>query len=160
MNRFAQLRDHQNVKLWILGQHESADHRYDYFAMQDRDRETMQYTEDVIAALNTGFFQLLAHPDVIMVNYEQPTPLLLECMDRIFAECEKRNVAVEINANGLRRSVGYPNAKIWQLSKRYKLTTIISSDAHDPRDLVDGAVRQAEQLAADWGIAVTPKLTF
>ena len=81
-------------------------------------------------------------------------------MDRIFAECEKRNVAVEINANGLRRSAGYPNAKIWQLSKRCKLTTIISSDAHDPHDLVDGAVRQAEQLAADWGITVTPKLTF
>lgn len=160
MNRFADLRDHQNVKLWILGQHESADHRYDYFAMQDRDRETRQYTEDVIAALNTGFFQLLAHPDVIMVNYEQPTPLLLECMDRIFAECERRGVAVEINANGLRRSVGYPNAQIWNLSKRYKLTTIISSDAHDPRNLVDGAVRQAEQLAADWGITVTPKLTF
>lgn len=62
MNRFAQLRDHQNVKLWILGQHESADHRYDYFAMQDRDRETMQYTEDVIAALNTGFFSCLPIP--------------------------------------------------------------------------------------------------
>ena len=27
-------------------------------------------------------------------------------------------------------------------------------------NLVDGAVRQAEQLAADWGITVTPKLTF
>ena len=97
---------------------------------------------------------------MIMVNYEQPTPLLLECMDRIFAECERRGVAVEINANGLRRSVGYPNAQIWELSKRYELTAIISSDAHDPRNLVDGAVRQAEQLAADWGITVTPKLTF
>ncbi|MFR9254528.1 MAG: hypothetical protein ACLVJ6_02810 [Merdibacter sp.] len=42
----------------------------------------------MIAALNTGFFQLLAHPDVIMVNYEQPTPLLLE-HDRIFAECRR-----------------------------------------------------------------------
>ena len=69
-------------------------------------------------------------------------------------------MAVEINANGLRRSVGYPNAQIWELSKRYELTAIISSDAHDPRNLVDGAVRQAEQLAADWGITVTPKLTF
>lgn len=158
LERFVQLRDHHDVPLWILGQHESADHRYDYFAMQDRDAETRQYTADVIVALNTGFFQLLAHPDVILVNYDRPTPLVMECMDRIFAECEKLKVAVEINANGLRRPTGYPNREIWMLSKKYKLTTIISSDAHDPRCLVDDAVHQAEQMAAEWGIEITPAL--
>ncbi len=65
---------------------------------------------------------------------------------------------MEINANGLRRSVGYPNASSWRLSKLYKLTTIISSDTPDPHNLVEGAVRQAGQLAADWRIAGTSKL--
>ena len=65
---------------------------------------------------------------------------------------------MEINANGLRRPTGYPNREIWMLSKKYKLTTIISSDAHDPRCLVDDAVHQTEQMAAAWGIEITPKL--
>ena len=70
-------------------------------------------------------------------------------------------VAVEINANGLRRSSWLSERPdLGTQPKRYELTAIISSDAHDPRNLVDGAVRQAEQLAADWGITVTPKLTF
>lgn len=160
MDRFLDLRDHQGVRCWILGQHESADHQIDYFQMKNRSQDVLRYTEDVLTGLRTGLFQILAHPDVVMVNYEKPDDQLMACMDRIFAECEKLGVAVEINANGLRRPTGYPNAEIWKLSRHYKLTTIISSDAHNPAALIDDAVRKAEQLADAWGITITEKLEF
>ena len=60
----------------------------------------------------------------------------------------------------LREVKRHMNRTVQYSGSAYELTAIISSDAHDPRNLVDGAVRQAEQLAADWGITVTPKLTF
>lgn len=114
----------------------------------------------MITGLNTGLFQILAHPDVVMVNFEKTTEYLLECMDQIFQVCQNKNIVVEINANGFRNRAGYPNAEVWQRSKKYNLTTIISSDAHNPTALVDQAVKQAEQLVKQWGIEITEKLNL
>ena len=78
----------------------------------------------------------------------------MSCMARIFEACEKNKVIVEINANGIRGNKGYPNLEVFELSKKYDLKYIISSDAHDPKCLYDDAVVKAEEFAEKLGLKI------
>lgn len=158
MTVYQDMKYHDDIRVWILGQHESADHNKDYYHMNDIDRDTISYTDDVIAGINTGFYQILAHPDLILINYLQPSKLYFECMNRIFEACEKHNVIIEINANGIRGGKNYPNKQTFIMSKAYKLQYIVSSDAHAPNQLVDQSVARAEEFAKNLGLLVLDKI--
>lgn len=159
MERYRVMKEKDNFSIWILGQHESSDHQIDFFKNSDDiDMKLDRYTNDVIEGLNTGFFDILAHPDLMMMYYEKPDKHFLECMDRIFQVCEKMNVAVEINANGIRGHKHYPNREVFKLSKKYKLNYIISSDAHNPEFIYDEAMREAEDFAKELNLDVIDRL--
>lgn len=156
MNKYREMKERDDFSVWILGQHESSDRMIDFFEYdEDLDGMMKRYTEDVIEGLETGFFDILAHPDLLMMFYREPTPYFLECMDRIFMTCEKMNVAVEINANGIRGNKCYPNLEAFELSKKYNIRYIVSSDAHNPDFLYDDAVRKAEEFADKLGIEIS-----
>lgn len=154
MDVYRKMKDEDNFSIWILGQHESKDHLVDYYAANDLDHKMLSYTNDVIEGIETGFFDILAHPDLMMMHYKQPNALVMDCMARIFEACEKYQVVVEINANGLRGNRGYPNKEVFKLSKNYQLKYVISSDAHDPKQLNDDAIKLAEEFANDLGLKI------
>lgn len=143
-----QLKEEYKIPLWILGQHDSSDRRINYYAMKDKRADLLSYTADILEALDTGFFQVLAHPDFVAVNYSNIDDLFLSCMDQIFKKCVERDIYVEINANGLRNHKAYPALPVWQLAKKYpELKIIVSSDAHNPEYVFDKYVQEALALA-------------
>lgn len=152
MSKYQEIRKKDNISVWILGQHESADRTINYYKMKDFEADTIQYKNDVLEGLSTGFFQILAHPDLTILNYRKPLPVLLDCMDEIFAYCEAHDIIVEINANGIRGNKAYPDKTVWELSKRYRLRYIVSSDAHSPDALCDQYVDKAEVFARNLDI--------
>ena len=159
MERYQTMKEKDHFAVWILGQHESSDHQMDFFKNSDDIANKLErYTEDVIEALETGFFNILAHPDLFMMYYTKPDKHSLECMDRIFRVCEKNNVVIEINANGIRGHKHYPNREVFELSKKYNLRYIISSDAHNPEFLYDDAMRKAEEFADDLKLNVINRI--
>lgn len=155
LDNYRMFREQYGYRLLILGQHTSKDRTIDYFA-EKKEPELLLYTEEVLAGLQTGIFDFLAHPDVPMYRYQGSRNFALEQMARIFAECEKRKIPVEINANGYRGNRGYPDREIWEMSRDYKLVYLINSDAHQVEHLCDEAgVGGTERFAEELGIRVT-----
>ena len=154
MHRYQELKDQNGFQVWILGQHESADHRLNYYHMKDLDAEIRQYTADLLDGLATGFFPVLAHPDLVILDCpgHRPVPVFLDCMRQLFAYCEAHQIVVELNANGFRGGKGYPCREVWEMSREYHLRYLISSDAHAPAQLNDRYVAQTEQFAEQLGI--------
>lgn len=154
MDWYRYLREVRGYELFVLGQHRS-DRRggIDYFAPKG-EREIRLYGDKVIEGLSTGFFEILAHPDMFLTNHYNGRldEVSKETMKKIFKTCEKENVPVEINANGFRTGRPYPNQDIFQISKEYDLRYLINADAHDPKALGDEYILEAERFAESLGI--------
>ena len=77
-------------------------------------------------------------------------------VDAGLAVCEELGIPVEINANGYRDKRAYPDRRVWELSRQYRLTWLINSDAHEVAHLCDEAgVGGTEAFARELGIPVT-----
>lgn len=158
MGDYRRFRDEFGYRIMILGQHVSEDRTIDNFAVKG-EREFSLYADQVIEGLQTGFFTFLAHPDVALCGYEGSMEFALKEMGRIFSVCEAKKIPVEINANGVRDHRRYPDRKVWGLSREYRLTYLIGSDAHYVSDLCDeNGVMAAERFAAELGITVTERI--
>lgn len=141
-------------ELFVLGQHRSgANREIDHFAPKGK-KAIQLYADEVCQALETGRFHFLAHPDLFLVGYDAWDDHAIGVMSQIFDTCQRLDIPVEINANGLRDKRQYPDRRSWELSKRYDLRYLINSDAHDPDHLVGKPIEEAETFAADLGIEV------
>lgn len=140
-------------EILLLSQHNSRDYRWDYFKTLNEEA-ILLYTKELCEALDTGYFQICAHPDLIANKLEHIDELTMTCMREIFKCCERNHVLYEINAAALRRNRGYTNRLILEESKKYHLQYVIGSDAHHPDDLYDQAVQEAYQLAKELDLEV------
>ncbi len=155
LENYKMFRDQYGYKLLILGHHTNKDRTADNFAPKG-EAEMQQYADEVIEGLRTGLFTFLAHPDVPFCGYTGSAEFALEQMGRIFAVCEELGIPVEINANGYRDGRAYPDRRVWELSRQYRLTWLINSDAHSVEHLCDEAgVSGTEAFARELGIPVT-----
>lgn len=158
MDWYRTLREQYGYEIMILGQHKCGDRRqYDSFRKKGPE-ELKLYGETVCLGLETGFFTFLAHPDVALNGYEPGWDKTAETVMRdIFQICQDREIPVEINANGFRQHRAYPNEHALLLSKEYRLTYLISADAHEPRYLI-APVLKLEQYVRSLGIEIMPRL--
>lgn len=152
-------RDIYHYEIFVLGQHRSIDKQTDNFGVKGKE-ELYTYANEVCEALETGMFTFIAHPDLALEGYNEGKwdEHCEEAMRQIYAACERLNIPVEINANGVRGKKRYPDKNALKLSKEYKLTYLINADAHRPEYVYDDAVRAAEELAKELDITVTPML--
>lgn len=158
MDDYRRLREEYGYRLLILGQHISQDRTIDYFNIHFPN-QIEQYTTDVIAGLETGLFNYLAHPDVVLCSYGPVDDRALACMGRIFETAQRLNLPVEINANGMRDGRAYPDEKVWEFSRQYDLRYLISSDAHMVEHLVDEeGIARCEEMASRLGIQIIERL--
>lgn len=103
------------------------------------------YVTMIEEALETGYFSILAHPDLFLSGYPKWDDELVSAIRRICQACIKNNVILECNTNGYSRGTKdfksftdymYPNYHFFQIVSEFKdLKVIVSSDAHDPKDL-------------------------
>ena len=116
------------------------------------------YTDSVIKGLNTGFFSILAHPDIFMMFYQKWDNSAILSAKKIIEASIKNNVLLELNANGIRkglittteglRTYKYPRIEFWRLVATYKNAKIIvSDDAHEVHHLKDEATIEAYKIA-------------
>lgn len=126
------------------------------FSMEKKE-EAYDYAESVCQGIETGVFQFLAHPDVILCSYPGEWDAILErTFHEIFQCCEEYHMPVEINASGLRGKRGYPAKEVYTLAKQYDLHYLINADAHDPNWLCDEILEEAEDFARELNILVDP----
>ena len=118
------------------------------------------YTEEVIKGLNTGFFSILAHPDLFMQFYQKWDNSAILSSKRIIETAIKNNVILELNANGIRKGLvttpegietyNYPRIEFWKLVATYKdAKVIVSDDSHKLKYLHDEATIKAYEIAEE-----------
>lgn len=159
MKQYERFRDVYGYKIFVLGQHTNKARTIDNF--EPKNKEALAcYADEVCEGLETGLFTFVAHPDLVLQGYNQGKwdEHCEKVMRQIFATCERLNIPVELNANGLRSRRRYPDMDAWKLSKEYNLRYLINSDAHRPEFLYDDAVRELEARAQYLGIEITSVL--
>lgn len=113
-----------------------------------------QYVDQVIAAMGTGKFSYVAHPDLI--HYVGPDhDLYLGEMSRLCRAARELDVPLEINCLGLSEGRQYPRADFWELVAQEGCRVILGSDAHRPEAVGNPEiVARAMDFAA--GLGLTP----
>lgn len=153
-----------NVDYLVLGQH-----FFDFggrwegtYGISDTN-DCVTYAKSISMGLDTGYYSLLAHPDLVGVNSLPWDRNMDEMTDIIIDSAVRNNIPLEINANGIRRglvtdSMGthyyYPLYHFWQKVAGSGAKVVISSDAHSPRLLNDSDVQKGRDIAANWGLDV------
>ncbi len=163
------LRDYQ-VEYLIMGQH-----FFDYggsfkssFAIRDT-ADCVRYAKSVAEGLATGYYSLLAHPDIVGVNRLHWDRNMDEMTDIILEAAVRCDVPLEINANGIRRGLIedelglhylYPHFKFWEKAAAAKIPAVISSDCHAPHLLLDDDVVRTRRFAEELGVNVIDEIAI
>lgn len=124
----------------VLGQHEYTCGRYRRNSFCDGTDEVniVAYCDGVISGLRSGFFKILAHPDLIFYRSPKLTARAVAAFENVIKQAKDCGVVVELNANGIRsHGFRYPTDLLVSLCKKYYAPVTVSSDAHSPEYLCD-----------------------
>ena len=165
------------VDYLILGQHyynNTKDTIDTIYSKEFNDNNFNLWTNSVIEALNTGYFKILAHPDIFLWHLNWKEEYIENCR-KIIECCIKNKVYLEINANGIRNCkklnhlskeiinnqerivYDYPNLHFLEVLKEYNntdLMVIIGEDAHDPLNIWDDATKECLEIIKEYGINI------
>lgn len=138
----------------ILGQHiiEKSDNNIDMFSSLS-DNDIVEYKNMVIKGLQSGYFKILAHPDLFMYKYKKWNSLTESISREIIIEAINCGVYLELNANGARRGTfyndkyetvwNYPRLEFWRIVSEYSnAKVIIGDDAHKIDFLHDSKIEE------------------
>lgn len=132
----------ENIKQYpldymILGQHYlTTEIRERYVGRRWKDISAVQtYMEHVKDALETGYFLYVAHPDII--HYVGDEVIRDAYFQQIAGLLKKYDMPIEVNVNGYRAGIQYPNPRFVEIGVENGNDFIIGVDAHAPHELVD-----------------------
>ena len=115
----------------ILGQHMTKN-EYDGgipAGRPDDDEEKLRdYVSQVIAAMETGCYTYVAHPD--MVNFEGKESIFEKAALELCTAAKELNVPLEINLLGLHEHRHYPRDLFWDVASSVGCKAVLGCDAH------------------------------
>ena len=138
----------RGIDYMILGEHiyERKYEVYQNIYNSDSTECYIEYANAIKQALKTGYFKILAHPDLCMLcNF----PWDYNCdkaLDIIIDAVVSSGTIIEYNANGLRRGIQkfpdgdrypYPHDKFWTKISQAGLPVVVGADSHSPEQLWD-----------------------
>jgi histidinol-phosphatase (PHP family) len=155
----------------ILGQHyismtKQMDNLISGFGLSTKE-EILKYANYVCDGMESGYFKILAHPDLYMHGYLNWDKTAEKVAHKICKCAVTSNTILEFNANGYRRGIRntpqgktqpYPRKEFWDIVKQYDVKTIFSSDCHTPEILYDTVVREAEEVYRKLGVKIVEYL--
>jgi len=131
------------IEYLILGQHWNGNEEgFPYNGRpSDDEAKLAQYCDQVIAAMETGCFTYLAHPDLL--HFTGSRQIYETHMRRLCKAAKICDVPLEINLLGLREGRQYPEPVFWQLAAEEGCSVVLGSDAHEPQNTVQPQVEAA-----------------
>jgi len=134
----------------ILGQHFITPEPYGHYTGFEGDLEGLvQYTDSIIAGMETGRYIYTAHPDLYRYRGDGTE----EQFRRIARYMKEKNIPVEINLLGLVTSRHYPSDTFLTIAAEEGCSAIIGVDAHEPLAFSDSAaVLTAARIAESYGL--------
>jgi histidinol-phosphatase (PHP family) len=135
----------------VLGQHCAKVNGRQLYVPNAKEEHHVQYVDDLLVAMRTGYFDFLAHPDLWIKEKTAQAILLSE---RIINEAIALDLPLELNAHGLRKGVNYPRPFFWEMVAKAGAKVIINSDAHAVNALCDKHVLTLQSRAKELGLNV------
>jgi len=146
----------------ICSVHYANSHRYISYYRNSPDM-LHEYTDNYIAALQSGLFILGCHPDLFGLFYLDWDAEARSCAKAIIEASQDSGVALEINGYGLRKPLlstpgglrhQYPLDPFWELAAELGgVKTVVNSDAHRPEDII-AKVDEGYEMASRLGLKV------
>jgi len=120
----------------------------------EKDEDLAEYVSSVIAAMETGVFTYVAHPDIF--NFAGDPQLYESQMRRLCTRARELNVPLEINFLGIRRNRVYPADRFWEIAGQEKAPVTFGFDAHDTEEAYDGeSLVIAKEMVRRFGLNYT-----
>lgn len=154
----------------VLGQHfiMKNDKIHDVYHSLNKE-EVIIYGKTVVEAVSTGYFRILAHPDLFMFKYLIWDETAEMVAKMIIEACIKNNVYIEINANGARNKpiINQDNEKTWiyprieflRLLQKYpNASLVLNDDCHYLAHLNDETTKEVYNLVKEMGLKLQTKL--
>lgn len=161
----------KNYKLdyLVLGQHfyKNENNKYINTYFIEDSSEFLNYANVVIEGMKTGFFKILAHPDVIFINDIAWDNNCDKFCDLIITAAKENDFILEFNANGIRRGkkefcdgirYAYPHKRFWEKVAKENIKVVINSDCHSPKQVWDLSMDLAYKEAIDLGLNIITKI--
>ncbi len=103
--------------------------------------DLLRYRDQLLAALDTGLFDCIAHPDLYMAGYSDWDETAQGIAREIISAAVSRDLPLEVNANGLLKPrpfgrVPYPYGPFFDLVHELGAPVFLSTDAHKVANLV------------------------
>ena len=147
----------------LLGEHFYFNDKGEVFNIYDAQStaDYVQYANSIAAALKTGLFQILAHPDLFTLNHFPWDKNCDTASDIIIAAALKYGTVLEFNANGYRRGIHdypdgkrhmYPHMNFWKKVAASGVKVIIGADAHEPYQVWDACMEKSIEILQELGI--------
>lgn len=124
----------------ILGQHYPNNEHSGippFIRPSDSKERLKAFVSRVIAAIESGVFTYVAHPD--FVNFTGDRETYQTEMRKICIAAKERNVPLEINLLGIHEGRNYPNPLFWELAGEVQAPVVFGFDAHDVARAFDEA---------------------
>ncbi len=150
----------------ILGQHffkNGSGGLTDLYSLKSSE-EAMEYARSACEGMRSGFFQILAHPDLYMFNAFPWDQNCEKACELLIDAAISTGTILEYNANGYRRGIHvfpdgaryyYPDRRFWEIAARHasEIRVIVGSDCHNPSQVWDEAMNRAYHDLEKLGIA-------
>ena len=159
------------IEYWILGCHyDTTDENRNTddflcFAYPRSSADVRRYAEQVEAALETGRYLYLAHPDLCLNHHTHFGPEEGTACRDICRAAVKYGIPLEYNLAGLeshRRNdgtLGYTTNAFWEIASEYPVKAIVGCDAHAREELdVAALLREKQAYLRGLGISVLDRL--
>ena len=119
------------IEYFILGQHflsEENQGGINSFAMHSDPAVIERFVSVLIAAMQTGRFTYVAHPDLL--GFEGDASIYARQMERLCLASREMDVPLEINLYGIRAKRRYPEERFWEIAGRIGAPVTFGCDAH------------------------------
>lgn len=164
MDYLKALKENTPLDYLILGNHfhlyEAQGHYYGRFS--DPKALYKAYEESSTQALQSGLYNIFAHPDLFVRSLEEFDQEAQAMSRRILKVAKANHVLIEFNLGGVRSGRGgleYPFLPFWQLVKEVGNEVIIGVDAHSPSDLIHTqSIEHAKKTLRSLGIVPVEKI--
>lgn len=146
----------------LLGQHFLRDETGDYYAGRPFDDAGLleRYTDTVVAAIETGAFLYVAHPD--LARFTGDEQVYLAQARRICRAAKEAGMPLEVNLLGMRELRWYPRGLFFEAAAEEGNKLILGLDAHSPKHFTDReaaeAMRDGLEFAESFGLELVQKI--
>lgn len=161
----------QRVDYLICGQHFAlADEGYLYVGRLKNDPKIVnEYVKNVIAAMESGMFSYIAHPDIFLRSYTIRDEFIESKIREICEASERTHIPLEINLEGMNRKVSYndplgdsfyPFPFFWRIVGEYNVDVILGADVHDPKDFERDYDEYARQIVSNFNLHLIDRINI